>query len=92
MTAKGGYVGYTHYWNPKLRSTGVVGWLEMDNESFQPPDAFRKSEYYSANLIWNPLGSLNVGVETLYGLYRVFDGSTGDDTRVQFSAQYGLSK
>jgi hypothetical protein len=57
----GGYVGYTHYWAPTLSSTEVAGWLEMDNESFQAATAFRKSEYCSANLIWNPYGSLNVG-------------------------------
>jgi hypothetical protein len=42
LTAKVGYIGYAHYWNPKVRSTGVAGWLEMDNESFQPPPRFAR--------------------------------------------------
>ena len=35
------------------------------NKSFQSPTSFKQSEYYSANLIWNPYGSLNVGAELL---------------------------
>jgi outer membrane DcaP-like protein len=84
----GGYAGYTHYWMPRLRSTGVIGYLGMNNKSFQSPTSFKQSEYYSANLIWNPAGSLNVGVELLYGNNKTFDGNSANDTRIQASVQY----
>lgn len=84
----GGYAGYTHYWTPKLRSTGVIGYLGMSNKSFQSPTSFKQSEYYSANLIWNPYGSLNVGAELLYGNNKTFDGNSANDTRIQMSVQY----
>ena len=56
LEAYGGYVGYTHYWNSKLRSTAVAGYLGMNNKSFQSPTSFDNSQYYSANVVWNPVG------------------------------------
>lgn len=88
LEAFGGYAGYTHYWTSKLRSTGVIGYLGMNNKSFQAPTSFKDSQYYSANLIWNPAGSLNVGAELLYGNYKTFDGNSANDTRIQISVQY----
>jgi hypothetical protein len=84
----GGYASYTHKWSPKIRSTGVAGYLAMNNRSFQPLTAFSSSQYYSLNVIWNPWGSLNVGAELLYGKNKTFDGNTANDTRVQMSVQY----
>ncbi|MFO1395421.1 MAG: DcaP family trimeric outer membrane transporter, partial [Steroidobacteraceae bacterium] len=84
----GGYAGYTHYWTPKLRSTAVVNYLGMNNKSWQAATAFSNSQYYSANLIWNPAGSLNVGLEVLYGRYKTNDGLSANDTRIQASVQY----
>jgi hypothetical protein len=68
----------------------VVDYLGMSNQPSQPAMAFANSQYYSANLIWNPWGSLNVGVEVLYGRYRTFDGDSANDTRLQASAQHDL--
>ncbi len=88
LEAYGGYAGYTHYWNPKLRSTAVAGYLGMNNKSFQAANAFDNSQYYSANVIWNPAGSLNLGLEVLYGLHETRDGLSANDTRFQASIQY----
>lgn len=88
LEAYGGYAGYTHYWTPKLRSTAVVDYLGMSNKPYQSPTSFTNSQYYSANLIWNPWGSLNVGVEVLYGRYTTLDGLGANDTRIQGSVQY----
>ena len=84
----GGYAGYTHYWTPKLRTTAVIGYLGMGNKSYQAPTSFTNSQYYSANLIWNPWGSVSVGAEVLYGRYATFDGLSANDTRIQMSVQY----
>ena len=86
----GGYAGYTHYWTPKLRSTAVIDYLGMSNKPYQSPTSFTNSQYYSANLIWNPWGALNVGVEVLFGRYKTFDGLSANDTRFQMSAQYNF--
>jgi len=86
----GGYAGYTHYWTPKLRSTAVVNYLGMSNKTYQAPTSFSNSQYYSANLIWNPAGALNVGLEVLYGRFKTYDGFSANDTRIQASVQYDL--
>ncbi len=88
LTAKGGYAAYTHYWTPKLRTTAVAGVLNMDNKDFQPGSAFKQSQYYSGNLIWNPSGSLALGVEYLWGRLESFDGTARNANRLQMSAQY----
>jgi DcaP outer membrane protein len=88
LEAYGGYVGYTHYWNAKLRSTASAGYLGMSPKSFQSATSFDNSQYYSANVIWNPVGSLNVGLEVLYGRNKTFDGLSANDTRFQASIQY----
>lgn len=88
LEAYGGYAGYTHYWSPKLRSTAVVNYLGMSSKSWQAGSSFSNSQYYSANLIWNPAGSFNVGLELLYGRYRTYDGLSANDTRIQASVQY----
>jgi hypothetical protein len=84
----GGYAAYTHYWTPKLRSTGVAGYLGMSNKPYQTGTSFDSSQYYSLNLIWNPAGSLNLGTEVLYGRYKTLDGNSANDTRIQMSVQY----
>jgi hypothetical protein len=88
LESYGGYAAYTHYWTSKLRSTGVVDYLGMSNKPFQPQGSFTNSQYYSANLIWNPAGSLSLGVELLYGRYKTSDGLSANDTRIQASVQY----
>jgi len=88
LIERGGYAAYTHYWTHKLRSTAVVDYLGMNNEPYQAPETFRDSQYYSTNLVWNPAGSLNLGVEVLFGNYRTLDDHSANDTRVQMSVQY----
>lgn len=88
LIAKGGYAAYTHYWTPKVRTTAVAGLLDVDNKWFQPGDAFARSQYYSANLIWNPYGSLALGVEYMYGKLKSFDGTERSADRLQMSVQY----
>lgn len=88
LTAKGGYGAYTHYWTPRLRTTAVAGVLDMDNKWFQPGDAFQRSQYYAGNLIWNPYGTLSLGVEYIYGKLRSFDGTERSADRLQMAVQY----
>ena len=49
---------------------------------------FDNSQYYSANVIWKPVGSLNVGLEMLYGRNKTLEGYAANDTRFQASMQY----
>ena len=46
--------------------------------------------YTAVNLIWNPYGSLTLGMEFLYGWWVNEDGSSGNAPRIMFSAKYNF--
>ncbi len=84
------YGAYQHFWLSKLRSSIIYGFVQTENTPFQPASAFHQSNYSTANLIWNPIGSLNVGAEFLYGWAVKKDGSSGNAPRLMLSAKYNF--
>jgi len=75
---------YTHWWNPKLFSVISYGEVRQDNLDFQPYDAFRKTQYATANLSWTPTPSWLFGIEAAYGTREDKDGEKGSDLRTLF--------
>ncbi len=90
MPALGTYLGYTHHWTHPLRSTITFGYDRVQNTAPQPGTAFSKSYYTSGNLVWNPIGHLNLGAEFLHGWQVLKDGSQGNANRIQLSVKYDL--
>jgi hypothetical protein len=86
----GTYLAYTHHWPHRLRSTVVFGYSSIDNTAAQEATAYSEGYYASGNLLFNVMGSLNVGVEYLYGSHEQKDGGKGTASRVQFAAKYDL--
>jgi hypothetical protein len=86
------YGGYQHYWAKNLRSSAVYGFAQTQNTNLQSGSSFHQSNYSAGNLIWNPFGSLNVGVEMLYGWLVHQDKADANDTRFIFSAKYNFIK
>jgi DcaP outer membrane protein len=86
------YGGYQHYWVKKLRSSAVYGFAQTQNTDLQPSSSYHQSNYGAANIIWNPIGSLNVGGEILYGWLVHENKASADDTRFMFSAKYSFIK
>ena len=84
--------GYQHYWTKRLRSNLVYSFAQVQNTPFQPGSIYHKSDYSAANIIWNPVGSLNVGTEFLYGWQQLKNGQSGNAPRIQFSAKYTFVK
>jgi hypothetical protein len=85
------YFGYQHWWVPKVRSNVVYGFAQVNNTAFQPNATFHKSDYVAGNLIWNVVGSLNVGSEFLYGWVTNKDNTTRNAPRIMFTAKYDLN-
>lgn len=85
----GTYVAYTHRWPRRMRSTVVYGYSSIDNTLAQTATAYKDGHYVSGNLLLS-LGSLNVGLEYLYGSHQQHDGAQGSASRVQFAAKYDL--
>ncbi|HEX7862258.1 MAG TPA: DcaP family trimeric outer membrane transporter [Verrucomicrobiae bacterium] len=82
--------GYTHRWNDDFRSTLSMGYINVDNEPSQGPDAYHETYYGSLNVIWQLRKRLSVGLEFLYGKKEVQSGDTGDVFRTQVGMVYSL--
>jgi hypothetical protein len=86
----GVYGGYQHFWNAKIRSSAVYGFLQSENTAAQVSSAFHRSGYGAVNVIWSPIPQLSFGTEFLYGWRVNKDNSTGNAPRVQISAKYNF--
>lgn len=83
-----GYAAYTRQLPKRFRTTAIAGYSGIDNTEGQSASAFRDSKYFSANLLWNPAGSLDVGFEYFLGTHRLNSGEDAHASRLQFSAKY----
>jgi len=86
----GAYAGYTHYWNPDWRSNLVYGQNHVQESPWLATTAFRQSSYTATNLIWSPVPTLTMGMELIYGIYELQNGSSNHSTRIQGSLQYNF--
>jgi len=86
------YGAYQHFWMKGLRSSVIYGFVQVENTPFQAASAFHQSDYSAVNLIWNPVGSLNVGAEFLYGWVVKKNDATGNAPRLMLSAKYNFVK
>jgi len=86
------YGSYQHYWAPSLRSSATFSFVRVQNTTFQPVNTYHKASYSAANLIWNPLGSFDLGAEFLYGWVEEKSGAHADAPRVQFTGRYRFVK
>jgi hypothetical protein len=82
--------GYTHHWSDEFRSTASFGFIDLDNEASQGPDAYHQTYYGSLNLVWQLRKRLSVGIEGLYGKKEVQSGETGDVFRSQLGLVYSF--
>ena len=83
-------VGYTHQWSDVWRSTATYGYVHLDNETSQGPDAYHETHYASLNLVWQLRKRLSIGLEGLYGKKETQNGETGDVWRFQLGLVYSL--
>lgn len=76
---------------PILPGAGLV-WTpnSLDNTPFQDPGDVHRTTYLAANLIWNPLERVHVGVEYLYGLRENINDAVGTAHRLQTSFIFDL--
>lgn len=88
----GTYASYQHYWSSALRSSATGGFVQLQNTAFQAANIFHNSAYSSFNLIWNPVGSLDVGAEFLYGRVEQKSGANANDPRFQITGRYKFVK
>jgi hypothetical protein len=81
---------YDHWWSDQFSSSIGYSSTEVDNLDGQSPDAFKKGQYASANLLYYPADRIMVGAEFLWGDREDFNGASGDDIRLQISFKYNF--
>lgn len=86
------YGSYQHYWNPRMRSSVTLGYVKVQNTDFQPGSTYHESRYSGVNLIWNPIGSLDIGAEFVYGWVEDKSGADADAPRFRLTARYNFVK
>jgi hypothetical protein len=86
------YGSYQHYWTPALRSSATFSFVRVQNTAFQPVSTYRKSTYSSLNLIWNPIGTLDLGAEVIYGRVEDKSGASASTPRFQITGRYTFVK
>lgn len=86
-----GFAAYRHVWSDRLRSNVAGAYFKADNPvQLTTRQVTDESWNAFANLIWNPVGPLNVGIELMYAERILEDGRSGNLQRVQLSTQYNF--
>jgi len=88
VKTKAGFLYYDRYWSEKWSSSFGGSTHVQDNTDGQLGNAFHKGSYASANLLYYPAKNVVTGGELLWGKHELNDGSTGTDSRLQFSVQF----
>lgn len=74
IRAVGAWAAYEHWWTNVLRSTVTYGYLVFDSGFAQQENkvgTYLYSHYASANIIWSPIPSVDMGVAYLFGSRRI---------------------
>jgi hypothetical protein len=86
-------LGLTHTFNPKLRSTLALSWVDFkDSGSYAQlnPTANQELTQASINLFYTPVPSLAFGSEYTYGNREVFNGAEGTQSHLNLMARYSF--
>ena len=86
-----GFAAYRHVWSDKLRSNIAGAYFKADNPVQLTTNQVTDESWNGfVNLIWSPVGPINIGVELMYAERTLEDGRSGNLQRVQFSTQYNF--
>jgi len=84
----GGELAYGHRWQPHLQSYATAGLVRIYTRDFQPGDALERSEYLSANVMWDEIQGLRTGLEYSWGRRVNKGGENGTANRISFCVYY----
>ncbi|MFN4019496.1 MAG: DcaP family trimeric outer membrane transporter [Erythrobacter sp.] len=86
-----GFAAYQHHWGGRLRSTVAGSYFKADNPVLLTTRQVTDESWNAlANLIWNPVDPLDIGIELLHAERTLEDGRSGDLRRVMLSTRYNF--
>ncbi len=86
-------LGLTHTFNPKMRSTLALSWVDFkDNSQFAQanPAANQTLTQASINVFYLPVPSVALGSEYTYGQREVFNSDEGKQSHLNLMARYSF--
>jgi hypothetical protein len=83
-----GYISYQHWWSKSMRSSLLYSAVRIDNYSFQPDDAYYKTQRLSANFVYSPIPRIDLGSELIWGRRTNKDGQSGKALQAQVSGRF----
>jgi hypothetical protein len=87
-TIRGGFLTYTHIFNPSWRFSLISGTSYIKGKDFEPADTFRSSRYFASNVFFNPIETIRLGLEITSGSRTNLDLQKGNSTRLSFMASF----
>ena len=88
LSVASAYLGYEHWWRPRVRSTLTAGYVWVDNLDSQPAEALKRTERFSLNLAWSPIPRLDLVAEYLWGRRFNLDGQSGSAGQLQLGGTF----
>lgn len=86
----GWMVGWKHEWTPQLTSNFTYSVSSINNLPGQVESDLKENTYLAANVIWNPIERMFMGVEYLFGTRENKNWERGEANRVQASFGFYL--
>jgi hypothetical protein len=85
-------VALDHTWNDKWTTAAFYSRVDVTNSDLQAPNAYKRGQYFAANLLCTPAKNVMMGGELQWADRKNFsDGFTSNDVRLQFSFKYSFS-
>jgi hypothetical protein len=84
----GGFINYSYRYNPLWIISVIAGISHIEDEEFESGDTFKTSQYYGANIFYNPIETISLGFETTVGTRKNFDSQKGSATRISMLAKF----
>jgi len=83
-----GNISFQHWWNATMRSSLVLGWVDVDNNTGSSLASNTEAFSLHINFMHEPVKNLRLGLEYIYAEREIESGLDGELNRLQFSSRY----
>ncbi len=84
----GGFINYSYRYNSSIVASLITGVSQIKGEAFESGDTFKASQYYGANIFYNPIQTISLGLEATYGTRKNLNNQKGSATRISMLAKF----
>ena len=84
----GGFINYSYRYNPSWIFSVIGGISQIKDEEYESGDAFKSSQYFGANIFYNPIETISLGIEVTNGSRQNLDNQKGHATRISMLAKF----